>query len=59
MPLNKEKNKRNKVRVCSRLRSVCFQERDEYIIALKEENERLLGKMRCIEEPEKDTAEKQ
>ncbi|CAB3240040.1 unnamed protein product [Arctia plantaginis] len=34
-------------------------ERDEYIGALKEENERLLGKMQCIEEPQKDTAEKE
>lgn len=29
------------------------QEREEIIVALKEENDRLLGKIRCIEEPPK------
>ncbi|XP_045500687.1 cilia- and flagella-associated protein 57 isoform X2 [Colias croceus] len=31
-----------------------IEEREEIIVALKEENERLLGKMRCLDEPEKD-----
>ncbi|XP_073957164.1 cilia- and flagella-associated protein 57-like isoform X1 [Choristoneura fumiferana] len=30
-----------------------IEEREEIIVALKDENDRLLGKMRCIEEPEK------
>ncbi|XP_038207858.1 cilia- and flagella-associated protein 57 [Zerene cesonia] len=31
-----------------------IEEREEIIVALKDENERLLGKMRCLDEPEKD-----
>lgn len=32
-----------------------LQERQEIIHALKEENDRLLGKIKCIEEPDKES----